>query len=708
MVRSYKRKTNRNSISEENIASAISDVLEGRLSIRNAAAAYDMKKSTLANRLMKFKKRKIENNQETEGEASQQEKQKRNTEDRDNLMTERQEKSVVSNWPFKSKYTTQQVFTTEYENLLCKYLLQSSKINYGLTYLQAQKLAFQYAKKLNIKYPASWDRDERAGKDWIKSFMNRFPSLTLRKPENTSLARATGFNEVSVGQFFDNLERALQKYRIPPEKIYNLDETGVTTVLQAPKVIAETGIKQVGQVVSGERGELVTFCALINSVGNTIPPVYIFPRSKYKPIFLRGAPNGSLGLANKSGSGWMTSTLFLEVVKHIQKFTKCTKDDPILVVLDNHESHTSLETILFCRDNGIIFVTFPPHCTHRLQPLDVCLYGPFKNYLKIAFNDWLLSNPGRRISIYEIAELTGKAYQKAFTIDNICSGFKKCGIVPFDRNAFGRDDFTASYVSNTMSPSYQESTHHTDLSADTSPLQGLPVYQNDAASASTSTAVVLTPECVQPYPKAPRNTSTTRKGRKQGKSRILTETPEKNWLEEKRMEKEKGKRNVFGNTETNKKVSKAKLNKHLNKDKCDDETDTSENDVDFKDDESDCCSEFDKENSDEEFLKQIIPLLDPTTELPNIFPGDYLLVKYCSKKSVKFFVGEVEGIENGQYQMNFLRKRGTGFIFPAIVDKDLVDFEQIELKLPRPKEIHTTVRANSIKKFSVDLSTYVF
>lgn len=206
------------------------------------------------------------------------------------------------------------------------------------------------------------------------------------------------------------------------------------------------GMKQVGQSVSAERGELVTFCAIINATGNTIPPVYVFPRSKYQSVFLKGAPNGSLGLANKSGSGWMTATLFLDVIKHIQKFARCTKDDKILIVLDNHESHIALETILYCRENGIVFVTFPPHCTHRLQPLDVCLYGPFKSYLKTAFNDWHLSNPGKRVTIYDIGDLTGRAFQKAFTIDNICSGFRKCGIVPFNKTIFSNDDFAASLV----------------------------------------------------------------------------------------------------------------------------------------------------------------------------------------------------------------------------------------------------------------------
>ncbi|KAF2900302.1 hypothetical protein ILUMI_05888, partial [Ignelater luminosus] len=67
------------------------------------------------------------------------------------------------------------------------------------------------------------------------------------------MSRANGFNQNSIRFFFDNLLRVLEKYEIPPEKIYNLDETAVTAVLQAPRIIAATGIKQIGHTVSTER-----------------------------------------------------------------------------------------------------------------------------------------------------------------------------------------------------------------------------------------------------------------------------------------------------------------------------------------------------------------------------------------------------------------------------------------------------------------------
>lgn len=85
--------------------------------------------------------------------------------------------------------------------------------------------------------------------------------------------------------------------------IWNLDETGCTTVVNPPKIISTRGLKQVGQVTSAERGQLVTLLGFVNASGGTIPPVLIFPRVHFKEFMLQGGPKGSPGLANPSG--WM-------------------------------------------------------------------------------------------------------------------------------------------------------------------------------------------------------------------------------------------------------------------------------------------------------------------------------------------------------------------------------------------------------------------
>ena len=77
----------------------------------------------------------------------------------------------------------------------------------------------------------------------------------------------------------DKLENVLRRNpAYGPDQIWNLDETGVTTVQRPSKILAEKGTKQVGSVVSQERGTLVTLWCAVNAIGNSIPPYFVFPR----------------------------------------------------------------------------------------------------------------------------------------------------------------------------------------------------------------------------------------------------------------------------------------------------------------------------------------------------------------------------------------------------------------------------------------------
>ncbi|KAH9643097.1 hypothetical protein HF086_008813 [Spodoptera exigua] len=293
--------------------SAIKEVLDKTLSIRKSAQKYGVKPTTLESRLKKFHQQAAAENIPTRA--------------------------------FTSKFTSNQVFSTEEEALLNNYIIECSKMHYGLTIIQVRKLAYEFAKANQLNFHPSWHHNKMAGKEWLDSFRRRNGNLSLRKPENTSAARSFAFNKTAVTDFYNNLEKVLTKYKFTADRIFNFDESGISTVLSTPKVLAEKNQKQIGQLVSAERGELVTFGGIISAS---------------------------------------------EVLKHIQKKSSCSKDNPILLLVDNHESHVTIEAVNYARDNGIVYLSFPPYTTHRLQPLDIGVFGPFKAKLKIAFNDWHL------------------------------------------------------------------------------------------------------------------------------------------------------------------------------------------------------------------------------------------------------------------------------------------------------------------------------
>lgn len=109
--------------------------------------------------------------------------------------------------------------------------------------------------------------------------------------------------------------------------------------------------------------------------------------------------------------------------------------------------------------------SFPPHTSHKLQPLDVGVYGPFKTYCSVAFNDWLTSNPGKTITIKQIAQLTKIAFQAAFTQKNITKSFETPGLWPVNRLAFKDEEFAASFVNQSNNETVEDRSTHTDTTS---------------------------------------------------------------------------------------------------------------------------------------------------------------------------------------------------------------------------------------------------
>lgn len=244
-----------------------------------------------------------------------------------------------------------QVFTDVEKEALASYLKKAADIYYGLTPYETRKLAYQFAIKSNNAMPSPWKTKLLAGEDWLGSFLKRHPSLSIRTPQATSLSRATSFNKHNVSMFFANLTAVYQRLNLSPCDIWNVDETGMTTVQVRNRVIARRGFKSLGKMTSTERGTLVTVAVAVSAVGNMVPPFFVFPRVHYKSYFVRGGPIGCDGDANPSG--WMKEHNFIKYAKHFVKHVKPSKEKPVLLLLDNHDSHLSIEALDYFKTNGV-------------------------------------------------------------------------------------------------------------------------------------------------------------------------------------------------------------------------------------------------------------------------------------------------------------------------------------------------------------------
>ena len=269
------------------------------------------------------------------------------------------------------------VFSADIERELVQYILTMEGMMFGITCKEVRGLAFDMAERNNIPHPF---KNGVAGKDWLQVFMSRHPELSLRQPEAISAARAHGFNRQSVNRFFDLLTALAEEHNFPPDKIYNVDETGMTTVQTRPsKSIALRGKRQVGALTSAERGTLVTTEICMSATGSFVPPMFVWPRVRMKPELMDECPPGSISECHNSG--WMQTNIFTIWFQHFVKVSGATTENNVLLILDGHATHThNLNVINMARENGVYLLSLPPHCSHKLQPLDVAFMKPLSTY----------------------------------------------------------------------------------------------------------------------------------------------------------------------------------------------------------------------------------------------------------------------------------------------------------------------------------------
>ena len=224
---------------------------------------------------------------------------------------------------------------------------------------------------------------------------------------------------------------------------------------------------------------------------------------------------------------------------------KPSKSNPVLVLLDGHHSHKSLEAVELARKHSVTMVTIPPHTSHRLQPLDLTFFGPLKHAYNCEVDKWMVHNPGKRVTDYDLCEIFTPAYNRVANIDKAVNGFKCSGIVPFNPDIFAEEDFAPSSVTERPCPHPVGTENEETDNLDVEPVTPVSSKQSSGNShvdadpkASTSTHVSVLD--ISPYPRAAASTSGSRK-RKAEVSTVLTSTPNKTLLLQKRKEMEMSK-----------------------------------------------------------------------------------------------------------------------------------------------------------------------
>ncbi|KAK0367669.1 transposase [Colletotrichum limetticola] len=271
------------------------------------------------------------------------------------------------------------------------------------------------------------------GKRWIDAFLRRNPSIKVQRSRTIDSRRLNGATTDVIKSWFRLLDIP-EISDVKQANRYNMDETGILEGKGFNGLVL--GMAETTAVRKKEPGSRawVSIIECISADGRAIKPLVIYKGKSVQQQWFPLELNPYAGWEfTATDNGWTTDNTALEWLKTMflpQRLSPL--DEPRLLVLDGHGSHTTTEFMWECYRNNVYLLFLPPHTSHVLQPLDMAVFGPIKSkYRKELSKEEIVDNStivGKRyfLSCYQKARLAG------LTSLNIRSGWKATGLYPPD------------------------------------------------------------------------------------------------------------------------------------------------------------------------------------------------------------------------------------------------------------------------------------
>ena len=200
--------------------------------------------------------------------------------------------------------------------------------------------------------------------------------------------------------------------------------------------MVERNCKQAYSESEGGR-EHITAHIAVSASGYALPPFFIFEKSYSSGPYARNGPDNALYAVSPNGymdielfGSWIDKS-FIPCTRHIQK--------SILLILDGHGSHMDIDMIDKLVAHDIHLYCLPPHTTNILQPLDVAIFKPLKTYFSKLTDFVVLASLGEKDKVKickkNFTAIFKEAYDEKLNVALIKTGFRKCGITPFNPDA---------------------------------------------------------------------------------------------------------------------------------------------------------------------------------------------------------------------------------------------------------------------------------
>ena len=184
--------------------------------------------------------------------------------------------------------------------------------------------------------------------------------------------------------------------------------------------------------------EFISLVAAICADGTALPPALIYAGRSHdlQNTWLEDFDaSKSQAYFASSDKGWTNEDLGISWLQKVFLPHINTKSEfhMTFLIVDGHSSHVNWRFMKICGQNRIILDIFPPHSTHRLQPLDLKIFSPLSTAYSNEIDAFIQCNYGfTRLTKRNFWLHFKAAWEKALSTSNIYSAFAAAGISPLD------------------------------------------------------------------------------------------------------------------------------------------------------------------------------------------------------------------------------------------------------------------------------------
>lgn len=201
------------------------------------------------------------------------------------------------------------------------------------------------------------------------------------------------FKEIK-DHFLLDIKSVVAMEDIPNGLILNWDQTAVKIVPSSSWTMEKRGTKKV-EIAGIDDKRQITAVLACSLSGDFLPIQLIYKGTT--PRCLAGnicfPKNWHI---TYSANHWSTSdtmvdyvnTIVVPYVEEKRRTLKLSSDHSALVLFDAFRGQCTNEVLQLLEANNILYVMIPPNYTDRLQPLDLSVNKPVKDFLKAKFQQW--------------------------------------------------------------------------------------------------------------------------------------------------------------------------------------------------------------------------------------------------------------------------------------------------------------------------------